>query len=314
MTEPRWTRAVYEGYDAWVGRTERLSLTVIPALGGKAVSLSSLATGREWLWRSGKPLGNAGYGSPFASGDESGWDEMFPGIDACAYPDSPWQGRAVPDHGEVWSLPWRFRLDGDALRGKADGVNFPYTLEKTITMPASDTLRIQYAATNRSDAPFSFLWAAHPLFRAREGMRIRVPDHLTEIEVSYSAGRRLGIFGDKQPWPVARTSAGEIDLRLIESSAGRHAEKYYFTERVKEGWASLEDPATGEAVVLRFPADRVPYLAVWANAGGYGGYEHVALEPATGRMDDLAHAMSRGESATVEPGGRYAWHLELSLR
>ncbi|MCC3373241.1 hypothetical protein [Cohnella sp. REN36] len=314
MTEPRWTRTVCEGFEAWEGRTERLALTVIPALGGKAISLVNVATGREWLWRSGKPLGNEGYGSPFANGDESGWDEMFPGIDACAYPESPWQGRAVPDHGEVWSQPWRFRPEGATLRGEVEGIHFPYTLEKSISMPAHDTLRMQYAVTNRSNAPFSFLWAAHPLFCAREGMRIRVPDRLKEIEVSYSAGSRLGAFGDKRSWPIARSAAGEVDLSIVGPPDGRHAEKYYFTERVTEGWAALEDPETGEAVVLRFPADRVPYLAVWANAGGYGGFEHVALEPATGRMDDLAHAIGRGQEAAVGPGERYAWHLELSLR
>ncbi|WP_338113329.1 DUF4432 family protein [Paenibacillus artemisiicola] len=311
MTMTNWTRSEIEGREAWTGDSGLLSVTVVPELGAKAVSLLNRRTGREWLWRSGKPLGGKGFGTPFGESDESGWDEMFPGINACAYPEAPWQGEAVPDHGEVWSLPWQAETDADGLICAVEGKRFPYALEKRYSFPAPDTVRIDYAVTSRADAPFSFLWAAHPLMRASAGMRLRVPDGLDAVEVSYSAGARLGAFGDVRPWPEA---APGVDLSVVEPDAGRHAEKYYFTGKLKEGWAELDDPRTGEAATFRFPAERVPYLAVWANYGGYGGHYHVAVEPATGRMDDLARAMNRGEAATVAPGERYAWHLELSVR
>ncbi|GGG62600.1 aldose epimerase family protein [Paenibacillus radicis (ex Gao et al. 2016)] len=307
----KWSKVQEQGYEAWTGSSDRLSITVIPALGGKAVSLRNLATNREWLWTSGKPLGNNGFGSPFGEGDESGWDEMFPGINACTYAEEPWQGRSVPDHGEVWSLPWHAEESEGSLHCQVEGRNFPYTLEKTYTFSGPDTLRIDYVVTNRGEASLPFLWAAHPLFQAPEGLQIRVPEGMNAIEVSYSADERLGVFGDRRSWPIAGNG---IDLSVVEPASSRSAEKYYFEGKAPEGWAELHDPGTGEAVRFRFPPDKVPYLAVWANSGGYGGHHHVALEPATGRMDDLAVAMERGEVAAVEPGGRYEWYLELQVK
>ncbi|NBD24232.1 DUF4432 family protein [Paenibacillus glycinis] len=306
-----WMQSDIEGRRAWTGGTDELSVTVVPELGAKAVSLLNRKTGREWLWSSGKPLGNRGFGSAFGDSDECGWDEMFPGIRACEYPEDPWRGEPVPDHGEAWTLAWSAAADERGLTCAVNGKRFPYALEKRYSFPDAHTLRIDYTAINHSAHPFSFLWAAHPLMRASEGMRLRVPDGLNEIEVAYSAQERLGGFGDKRPWPVA---AQGIDLSVIEPDNGRSAEKYYFTGTLKEGWAELSDPSTGEAVEFRFPAEQVPYLAVWANYGGYDDHYHIAIEPATGRMDDLSYAMGRGEAATIAPGGRYAWHLELSVR
>lgn len=310
----QWRKTQVEAWDAWTGETGLLAVTVVPELGGKAVSLQNRKTGREWLWRSDKPLGNGGYGTSFAAGDESGWDEMFPAINVGAYPQEPWQGRSIPDHGEVWSRAWEHQAANSALICRIGGVQFPYILEKAYTFPAEDTLRVEYAVTNLSGAPFSFLWAAHPLLQAREGMKLHVPADLTEIEVSYSAEGRLGSFGDKQPWPLAHGAAGEpVDLRTVEPNAGRFAEKYYFSGRLGAGFAGISDPATGEALTFRFPADRVPYLAVWANYGGFGGNYQIALEPATGRMDELAHAVGRGEVALVPARGVYRWHLDVIM-
>ncbi|RKP53959.1 hypothetical protein D7Z26_11240 [Cohnella endophytica] len=306
-----WEKKDESGFEAWTGGTSKLSVTVVPALGAKAVSLLNRATGREWLWSSGKRLGNRGYASPFGDSDESGWDEMFPGINACVYPQDPWEGISVPDHGEVWSLAWRAEAEGKELRCSVNGERFPYSLDKIYTFSSENTLRIDYTLTNKSASPFSFLWAAHPLFRAQEGMRLRVPEELREIEVSYSADFRLGRFGDRRPWPIPEVG---VDLSVIEPPEGSYAEKYYFTDKLKRGWAELSDPVSGEAVEFRFPAERVPYLAIWANYGGYGGHYHFAIEPATGRMDDLAYAISGDEAATVEAGGRYRWYLELTVR
>ena len=41
--------------------------------------------------------------------DASGFDECFPTIGACAYPEAPWQGVIAPDHGELWTLPWAWQ-------------------------------------------------------------------------------------------------------------------------------------------------------------------------------------------------------------
>lgn len=308
-----WTQIESEGYITWVGQTNSISLTVIPSLGSKVASLVNRKTNREWLWRSGKPLGNMGFGSAFATGDESGWDEMFPSINKCFYPEKPWENQMIPDHGELWSSEWSCQCRGDELYCQVNGVHFPYTLEKVYSFAAEDTLRIDYYLKNHSLSPFSFLWAAHPLFQVREGMILNVPNDQLEIEISYSERQRLGVFQDRKPWPLIRTENGRVDLRMIEPAEGKFAEKYYFANKVKHGWAQLSDSGTGEAVTIRFPPEQVPYLAIWANYGGYGGHYHFAIEPATGKMDDLAHAIRQNEAAIVEANGEYRWFIEVLI-
>jgi len=54
-----------------------------------------------------RPFKPVAYGAVFVDQDMSGWDEMFPTINACTYPaPSPYAGITLPDHGEVWVLPW----------------------------------------------------------------------------------------------------------------------------------------------------------------------------------------------------------------
>jgi galactose mutarotase-like enzyme len=315
MGQGHWISAEREGYPAWIGRTDEIELCVIPRLGSKIISLVNRRTNREWLWSSGKPLGNLGYATSYGAGDESGWDEMFPGINVSTYPEEPWQGARIPDHGEVWSLEWESRLTDEGLICAVEGVAFPYRLEKAISFADENTLRIDYVLTNLSHHPFSFAWAAHPLLRVHEGMKLLVPESMNEIEVAYSGGKRLGTFQDIRGYPLARRdeTGDSVDLSLLEPSNPRIAEKYYFTGTMTEGWAALSDPATGEAITFRFPEDQVPYLGIWANAGAYTGYYHFAIEPATGRMDDLGHAMREREAATVEGNGTYSWHLEVAL-
>ncbi|MFC5649457.1 hypothetical protein ACFPYJ_09990 [Paenibacillus solisilvae] len=309
----RWTKENQEGYDVWAGETDAVSIRVIPELGSKVISLVNRRSNREWLWRSGKALGNQGFGSSFGASDESGWDEMFPSINECLYPEAPWMGNKIPDHGEVWSSKWQASCTEGELHCRVEGVCLPYSLEKRYSFVSENILRMDYTLTNRSDSPFSFLWAAHPLFRIHEGMRLNVPGELSEIETSYSQDQRLGVFQDKLAWPIIESEQGMLDLRLIESADSKSAEKYYFTGKLELGMAQLSDPATGEAVTLRFPAETVPYLAVWANYGGFGGHYHLAIEPATGRMDDLAHAVLHNEAAVIGAHGTYRWFLEMEI-
>lgn len=305
-------RHTVNGHLAWTGQTSAVQVTLLPQLGSKMISLQNRLTGREWLAQAEGPLGNGGYGSSFADSDGSGWDEMFPTINPCRYPEFPWLNTALPDHGEVWSIPWQAKVLGDKLECSVHGVKIPYHLRKTYAFPAEDRLRIDYAVTNLSSFPFSFLWAAHPLLQIEEGMELIVPEGLSQVAVSYSERGRLGQTGELRSWP--EPFADRPGLRL-DRTGGRHeqtAEKFYFTGGLPEGRASLYDPKKREGLTFLFPKEQVPYLSVWANYGGYQGQYHLALEPATGYLDDLAYAMERKSVAAAQPGETYAWHLEVS--
>src|SRR5258706_12253463 len=107
------------------------SLTLIPEIGGKTVSIQSLVTGCEFLWQGGsRPYRQPRYSDGFGNYDASGFDECFPTIGECAYPEFPWQGITVPDHGELWCIPWQHELNVDSIYLHTYGVRFPYHFEK----------------------------------------------------------------------------------------------------------------------------------------------------------------------------------------
>jgi galactose mutarotase-like enzyme len=293
-----------------------LRLSIIPALGSKAISLQDLGTGREWLYhpaQNGRSYGNRGYGSIYKESDRSGWDEMFPTINPCRYPSFPWDSSEIPDHGEVWSIPWEAWIQNGNLVCETTGIRLPYQLRKTYRFSSPSTLRIEYCAINPAPFPLPFLWAAHPLLRLTEGMKLIMPKGMDRIVVSYSHHQRLGSLGEIWDWPVVHRDGTEIRLDSVEPNNGLHAEKYYFQQKMTEGWAAIYDPNTGEKLTFRFPPEQVPYLAVWANYGGHGGDYNLAIEPATGFLDDLHEAANKKQTSVIPPKGSYEWFLEVDL-
>ncbi len=68
-----------------------------------------------------RPLKPAGYGADFVSQDMSGWDEMMPTISACRF-----RNITLPDHGEVWGIPWNIDKATAELCFSVNGVALPY--------------------------------------------------------------------------------------------------------------------------------------------------------------------------------------------
>ena len=112
-----------------------LELMVLPTLGAKISSVRW--AGVELLAQNPrKRLEEARYAAPYSEFDASGFDECLPTIGPCRYPEFPWEGVEVPDHGEMWSIPWAAQEEGDELHLVARGVRFPYEFHKWIALPA----------------------------------------------------------------------------------------------------------------------------------------------------------------------------------
>ena len=101
----------YKGLNAFYLENDQLRLTFLPDYACKLASLVKKSTGREFLFQSPKEkLTLPHYGAPFSQFDSSGFDEVFPSIDACPYPDGEYKNIPVPDHGEVWAMKWKWEL------------------------------------------------------------------------------------------------------------------------------------------------------------------------------------------------------------
>ncbi|MCC6803333.1 MAG: hypothetical protein IT319_10635 [Anaerolineae bacterium] len=177
--------------DAIEAESEDIALRLTPQLGAKISSLTW--RGREVLARNPfKSLCPAQYAAPYADYDASGFDECFPSVGSCLYPDAPYFGIEVPDHGELWSFPWiAGDDDNNSLYVYTYGVRFLYQFHRWVRLTGSDHVHLRYHVDNLGSVPFRCLWSAHPLLALRPGMVIHLPP-CVRIRVDWSKSGRLG--------------------------------------------------------------------------------------------------------------------------
>ncbi len=292
--------------------------TVWPELGGKISSLIRVATGREFLRPAvSQPVKPAVYGAPFESHDANGFDECFPTIAACQYVGEYFSGLALPDHGELWSSRWQFEIRVEELWLAATGRRLPCIFRKRIRLE-DETISLHYELESVTDAPFHYLWSAHPLLKVDPGCRIVLPADVTDMLVESSRNGRLGNHGDGARWPRTSLADGsETDLSILGDPSQQTADKF-FTPRPSHGACALYYPESTESISFHFNSAIVPYLGIWICEGGWpspeDGHYTVALEPCTSRVDSLTEAVERGECAEMRPGTKRHWDLRIQLQ
>ncbi len=254
------------------------------------------------------------YDGNYINGECSGFDEMFPSISECYYESYPWKGIKIPDHGELWSIPWEHEIGDSKLVMEAYGVRFSYKIKKSVYFIDENILRIDYELKNLSDFNFDFMWAAHPMFILEEGSEIILPKKVTKIVTTMSYSRRIGEYGDENTWPSFYSKKGkEEKLNIIRPKNVKDAEKYFIKDKIPEGWCALRYSKSNIILALSFPVNKVPYIAILPNEGGWNSLYNIFIEPCTSSFDRLDVAKLRGEYSSVGPKSKYIWHLNLTI-
>ena len=310
------TQTVYKGLAAWTLENDALQLTFLPGYACKMASLISKKTGREFLFQSSDPvLRIPPYGAAFADYDSSGFDEVFPSIDACPYPDGEYKNIPVPDHGEVWAMKWKWELapGGNKLISSVRSENFPYTLSRLITLKDNE-ITFHYTVTNLEEGGFKFIWTPHCLLNCSPHTVLVLPDNLTEIITVEHSTRTLGPWGTRHPYPRTQTPQGNpVDMSQTRPASDKSCEKFYFTQKNTQGWCAVKHTDNGDTLTYRYDADKVPYLGVWKTQGGYRGDYNIALEPCTGVYDDLYVAHKIRRAAVCAPKDKYEWNFTMTV-
>ena len=307
------TRGSFKGETSLVLENESLRAVILPEWGAKTVSLLHKASGTETLWQNPSPaFARTGYGDPYGNGEFAGFDEMFPTISRCFYESAPWAGTEVPDHGEVWSIPWESAEGFDHVTFTVGGVRFPYRLHKTVSLQG-EKLLARYTAENLSEHPLDCIWAAHPLFNTAEGMKFIVPRGMKRI-INAVPGPVLGGYGGAFDFPVARRNDGTtVRLDRVPARNDTGYQKYWFEQKVTEGWCILHAEDRHLSIGMSFPPEQVPWLGMWLNEGGFAGQYNIAPEPATAAMDRIDLSKMWGMGSVLAPGERRAWHLAITV-
>ncbi|MCP3739353.1 DUF5107 domain-containing protein [Rossellomorea sp. BNER] len=303
---------IFKGIEAITLENDQIRCIVLPSYGGKMVSFYDKKAKYEWLFQSQHDLLTIPpYGADFSKYDSSGFDDMFPGIDKGPHPNSLIM---IPDHGEVWTLPWGHKEVEGGIKLDVKSPNFPYTLTKTLMLTESG-VNISYEALNLSDERFPFIWTPHALLNLNNVTRLELPNGLDHVINVEKDTKHLGDWGTHHTYPQTKSmSTGErIDLSRLEPMESATVEKFYFTERLQAGWCSLVQPDLKRKLTYSFPVEKVPFLGVWKTRGGYRGEYNVALEPCTGIYDDVYLAEKIGKSSSIPANGSYNWFLKMDV-
>jgi hypothetical protein len=299
VREERWARA-----RGVVLESELLRVVVLPEQGARIASLLHRPSGRDALWSPPglRALPPPTYGMAYADHPAVGIDECLPNIWADTY-----AGRDLPDHGEAWSVPWETTTGKDRIESTVTLRQSPFRLTRRITFANDTAIALDYALTNTGHAPAPCLWALHPLMTWQPGMRIILPPSVSDIEI----GSVAGICALHEYAPATWPKTDGVDLAGVQLNGNdAPAATKVYVGPMTERWAALHDTLAGFVVGFAFT---VPMLGLWLNRGSWGGYTHVAIEPATGISEHLSTAVERGNVLTVPVGETAYWSVTIAV-
>ncbi|TFE04129.1 DUF5107 domain-containing protein [Jeotgalibacillus salarius] len=303
----------YKGLEAIILENEYLKAVILPDFGGKVASFYDKTADYEWFYQAKvEQLPMPHYGSMFGEYTPGGYDDLFPGVDGGPHPIN---NRKVPDHGEVWSMVWQIaeKLDnGITLEVKSPV--FPYVLKKTITL-LENGLEVRYRAMNTGEAPFAYIWAPSILLNMNNHTKIEVPEECDEIISIEPDNEHLGAWGTHHPYPITKSkdTKEEIDLSVMAPKDSQNVEKFYFAKKLNNGWCRAVQGDIGKSLYYSFDPDKVPYLSIFKNQGGWLGDYNFSLQPSTGMYDDVYVANKIDRIAKIPSEDEHTWIFKITV-
>lgn len=305
-------RSKYKGVDSVVLENKTYRVEILPDPGGKMVSLIDRKNDYEFfVQKEWSEYRKGAFAGSYVEAECSGFDDMFPTIDECQYENEPWKGTVLADHGEVWSLPWQILAENEqSLKLSVHGIRFPYILEKQIAL--TDTgVRLDYVLSNPTPFDFDYLWGGHMMINVEEGMKVVLPDDFKTAVSVFSNG--VSKFGDTHVWPHLRGKNGESYRGdIVRNKSAQGFEKYYFTDKVKEGNCLLEYPDGKKRLRISWSVDTVPYLGILMNENAWDGLYNIFVEPCSVCFDRPDVARQQGQRSVCPKFGEVRWNMTLS--
>jgi hypothetical protein len=286
--------------DAW-------RLEIYPHFGGKVLSIVDKADHFELLFDFPSELPTTSqYDRPYTSSYYAGWDECFPAVGAGPYPTHPYKNVNVPDHGEVWALPTVAHPTKDGLITEWHGLRFGYHLSRKLWIDGP-VLTAEYSVTNFAPFDLHFVWSMHALQSLHSPVQLELPAGMYRLSHDANGQKIDAPF----EWPT--TAAGE-NLVRPNDLPGERGWKVYSAEPISSP-AVVRYPSRGRSLKIDYSSDdQLPaYWGVWVNTGGWVRHKHFAIEPTTGRFDELDRAVRDGSAARVAASGKLGWRVQWTL-
>ena len=304
---------VYKDQKAVAVENEALRFLFLPETGASIASILWKRENRELLiQRPEKSYRRVAFDGSYVDAECSGMDDMFPTIDACHYERFPWNGIRLADHGEVWNLRCDTALTASGAGFMVHGIRLPYHFCKKVAFRDEHTLRLEYSVENPTPFDMDFIWAGHIMLRAEPGVRLQVPEGCAAAQAVFSNTGRIGGYAHEFSYPIFTDARGiSRDMSRMGEVDGS-CEKFYFKEKLIEGKCVVLYP-DGFLFEISFPTERVPYLGILQNLGGFMRIYNLFVEPCTAPFDRPDAARLMGKCSIVPAQSIYSWHLDLRV-
>ena len=254
-----------------------LQVQVLPEYGGKITSLR--VQGRELLAQAPDASAYApAPGSVFDKHAAWGWDDVFPAMG----------GGSDSDHGFLWTAPMRAKADQGGVTLTCEISGWHYV--KRLTLQGR-SLRAAWNITNQAPQIQSALWVCHCLWNAGPGIRFLFPQDYDPI------------LADQES--ADRTFECCPDVSMCAKQWGARP--------IQEGRCGFVLPDGKGKVLIRYDADKLPFLGFWIITGGWNHTHQFAFEPSTSFYDTRARAEKSGTLLWLQPGETAAFSMDLEF-
>lgn len=284
--------------DAIIMESQSIRLKILPDLGFKMASIVSLHKDKEFLFQpTRKKYDIPKYGDSFENYDTSGLDEMMPTVDKCIYPAGGFKGEILPDHGDVWTLPWDVNIKDNSIIGKVKLKSLPLEFTKTLSFRDENTIRMDYRVKNLSHKEVYYLWALHGLNK--------FDDH-TEFIFPQGLGPPINVYDDED--------LREMDIKYLKNYRDKEAYKFYFEGDLEKGQVGLDYTKDRVQYLIKYQTKINPYLGVWITKGGFKGEYNCALEPSNGFYDSVSLAYENQKLPLVQGQEEHKWTVFIEIK
>ena len=279
-------------------------------MGGRVLSLIYKPTETEFAWHSP----NVSVGKPEGELENvSGFFDCIPTCDPCTF-----KGKELPTGGEVSSKPWKV-LEAARTRNSVTVSMetkckiYPLLIRKEVSLIKNrPVLILRYEVRNLSDESLEYHYSGHNTIQVSPYHRIVLPHEVTKLKIGYTG--RLGKMGDEVTWPETIDNKGNrVDISKVTTPCDGTMENVY-TPRLKQRWCAAVNEARMEAIGFTWEGEALRYFNVCTNNGGWRDYYFAALEPVTGRPDNLEVAVNQWKDyAVLKPNERTTWTQKVVL-
>jgi galactose mutarotase-like enzyme len=288
----RHTQRNTSGFQIHSLANEAISVSIVPELGGRIVSLRDRISGREWLdgWSpaSKRRIWHPTDPANFETGPGAGLDECLPTVLPCKI-----KRRSLPDHGDLWNQVPEFTADqkgGFFCRWNLKSL--PLAFERRVSLRGNE-IRFDYQLENLADTATPFLWAWHPLFSWKPGDQIQ-----SKEKTCLSPGGT-----ETQAWPEPQPGT-DLSRALFPKGATPAAK--VFLGPLTKGAAAIQSK-NGARLSLSWPAALFPYAGIWITRGFWKGLHHWAIEPTNAPVDHLSDIETPSPLSLLAPHEVRKW-------